>query len=274
MKLSTLFKKIALELTKLKYPSYLKKVVQARIHDFDILVLANEDVGRSIAVFHRYEKRDSDLLKLIIKDGDVCIDAGANIGFYTLLMAGATPTGTVHSFEPMPLNWHLLNASVCLNGMKNIILNNVALGEKRGNSSFSASVDGAYSSMVDVGRKKESEKIIVSVETLDDYLAESNVQRVNIMKVDVEGAEGLVLNGARKLFSSDNKPRLVLLELFDENFKFYNTSVSDLCVVMKGYAYQAYVLVDSGAIEAFEERHYNKFYNVFFVLDVSTLKIK
>lgn len=274
MILAKIFNRLAMELIKLKYPSDIQKVVQAKVHNFDILVLANEDVGRSIAVYKKYEKRDSDLLKSIINDGDVCIDAGANVGFYTLLMATVTPNGMVHSFEPMPLNWYLLNASVCLNGLKNISLNKMALGQERGNSSFSAAVDGAYSSMVDVGRKGEASKIIVSVETIDEYITEQAIDKVDIMKVDVEGAEGLVLAGARKLFLSDKKPRLVLLELFDENFRYYNTSIADVCVVMEEYGYLAYVVLDSGLIETFESKHYNKYYNVFFVLDVSTLKIQ
>jgi FkbM family methyltransferase len=266
------FNKVVLEIIKLIYPPDTQKIVQAKIHGFDILVLANEDVGRSIAVFHRYEKRDSDLLKSIIKDGDVCIDAGANVGFYTLLMAKSTPNGVVHAFEPMPLNWHLLNASLHLNGIKNVCLNNRALGKERGESSFSASVDGAYSSMVNVGRKKEAEQLIVAVETIDDYMSEYNIDQIDIMKVDVEGAEGLVLTGAKKLFLCDKKPRLVLLELFDENFKFYDTSISNICRTMEAYGYSAHVRLKNGLITPYKERHYNNYYNVFFVLDIAILK--
>ena len=95
----------------------------------------------------------------------------------------------------------------------------------------------------------------------------NDLTRIDIMKIDVEGAEKLVLDGARNILSNNLvKPRLVLMELFDKNFDLFGTSIDDVVNVMKLYKYKAFV-IDGNDKSVFCPRHYNKIYNVFFELE-------
>src|SRR5262245_18156961 len=112
-----------------------------------------------------------------------------------MLMARRAPRGAVHDFEPVALIWHLLCAGATLNGFQHVVANCSAIGSEEGTASFSRSADGLYSSLIPVGRKPEAARTTVRVETLAGYLGRSGLARVDVLKVDVEGAEGLVLDG-------------------------------------------------------------------------------
>jgi hypothetical protein len=83
----------------------------------------------------------------------------------------------------------------------------------------------------------------------------------------VEGAERMVLDGAREIFTNPiMRPRLVLLEMYDKHFELYKTSISDLIVMMKEYGYKGFCF-DQGIKVEFRPEHYNKNCNVFFELN-------
>lgn len=264
--LNKLVGKIAIEGSKLLYPSKKKKVAQITIEGRENIVWVNEDVGRQMFCFRQYEPRESAFLSRIIKNADICFDVGANTGHFTNLMAAKATDGEVHSFEPLLLNWHLLNVSVAINKFKNVTINNTALGERVGEVNFSSSSDSAYSSLKSTGRQFEDENIQVNMDTIDNYVNKKKLPRVDVMKVDVEGAEGLVIVGAKELLADAAlRPRVVLLELFDPNHKAYNTSVSEIVSGMMHFGYSPLVFTGPNRLEKFEAKHYNRFFNVLFI---------
>ena len=91
-----LLRKIAHRASLAFVPQAKARVVQARIADYELLVLANEDVGRQIAYLGRYEAADSALLASLVRPDDICVDVGANVGYYTGLPS------------PYPYAWSLL----------------------------------------------------------------------------------------------------------------------------------------------------------------------
>lgn len=240
-------------------------VSHVKIHGHEMLVLENEDVGRQIVTLGVYEENDACYLLSNIKSNAVCFDVGANVGYYTLLMAKNAPEGSVHAFEPVPLNHHLLSASMLINGYENISINRMALGASDGVIEFSQSSDGAYSSIYDVGRKREKKKISVPITTIDHYVEKNKIRRIDVMKVDVEGAEKMVLDCAKNIMSNrEMRPTLVMLELFDQNFKPYNTSVDDVIGLMKCYGYSPYYVDRAGVKKPFDSKLSNIFVNIFF----------
>jgi FkbM family methyltransferase len=229
-------------------------------------VLANEDVGRQIAIIGQYERLDARYLSSQVRPTDVCVDVGANTGFYTMMMAAASPLGSVHAFEPDPLNWHLLCAGVAINAFSNVRPNNVAVGRVAGTASFSISTDGAYSSLIPTGRKPEARTANVPVESLDGYLERTGTTGVDIMKVDVEGAEKLVVEGARGLLTAaDRRPRVVLLELYDRNLGSFGTHISEVVDLMQECEYMPFYASRRGGLVPFTEADHNRAYNVFFL---------
>lgn len=245
------------------------KVVQAKISGFELLVLANEDVGREIVYLGRYEARDSAFLAALIRPDDVCFDVGANTGFYTVLMARRASGGRVHSFEPVAFNWHLLNCNVALNGLANVCVSQCALGDKVGAVEFSQSTDGAYSSLIAVGRRPEERRVEVRIDTLPNYLQRHGIARVDVVKIDVEGAESLVLEGAKAVFENPQfAPRVAMIELFDGNLRAYGSSGAAIMATMRDYGYQAYCASTiDGHAEPFDPQRHQAIYNVFFARD-------
>ena len=249
------------------YPADQASIVQTTVRGAKMLVLANEDVGRRILLLRQYEPRDADLLARLIRPDDRCFDIGGNTGYYTMLMARAASKGEVHAFEPVPLNWHMLCSGVLLNKFTHVTVNKCAVGTSDGEMSFSEATDGAYSSLVPVGRKAERAQHTVSVRSLDSYLEEHAIPRIDVMKVDVEGAEPMVLEGAVGLLSDSHKrPRAIMMELHDTNLAAYGTTVFAMIAKLKALGYGAYVAPPDGAPRAFRDSDCNVHINVFFVV--------
>jgi FkbM family methyltransferase len=230
-----------------------------------ILVRADEDVGHAIYFLREFEPQESTFVYKNTRESDICVDIGANIGFYTLGLAKRANRGAVHSFEPVPLNCHVLMVNVLANGLSNAVINNCAVGDINGEVDFCIARDGAYSSLVDTGRKTVVETAKTPMVTLDSYRSDRKLPRVDILKVDVEGAEPAVIRGAANLLADpERRPRLVMLELFEPMLRQFGCTIEESVTVMRSYGYEPFVFVD-GRLVPFSEQHYNRFYNVLFL---------
>jgi FkbM family methyltransferase len=247
-------------------PQDRRQVRHFRTAGFELLAFANEDVGRKIWLTGKFEAAETAFFASKIKAGDVCFDVGGNVGYMAMLFALYAKEGAVHVFEPIPLNASLVTTNTRLNGFKNVVVNNVAVSNAEGTVVFNVSADSAYSSMIDTGRKKALEQIVVPTVTLDKYVAKNAIGRVDVLKVDVEGAEPLVIDGATGLLADASKrPRLVLLELFDVNLKPFDSTVLKLVEKMRGFGYRAVTLSNGLPID-FVPEIANLEPNIFFLL--------
>jgi len=218
-----------------------KALRQTNINGYQMLIPVDEDIGRQIYYSGEYEKNESTFVKELLRETDVCFDVGANVGYYTLLMAAQARKGMVHSFEPIPFNYHLLCSSVLLNGFENVVPNCCALGNREGECEFAVAKDSGLSSFVDTGRNPVTATRRVRVTTLDRYCAQQRVERVDFLKIDVEGAEGLVLEGSRHILRDPNsRPRAILLELFQPNLAKYGTQAEQLMGLLQAQGYRAF----------------------------------
>jgi FkbM family methyltransferase len=240
--------------------------MQSRINGYSLLVLANEDVGRDILFIRSYEAGETQYLANFISRSSVCFDVGANIGYFTLLMAKHAPLGKVYAFEPIPLNAFLLRASIELNKYENIEVNCIGVGADSVDVTFTQSTDSAYSSIQDTERKPVERTFQVPMTTLDSFVGKRNITSIDLLKVDVEGAEGLVIQGSKRLLDDPNRrPRLVLMELFDDNLVKFNTGSSSIVETMIEFGYQAFCLNPDSELVPFDEQALGQVYNVFFL---------
>ena len=144
----------------------------------------------------------------------VFIDVGANIGKYTIKIGNSLKmNGRVISFEPENDNFEMLKKNAKLNNLKNTTLINKALSDKKGKLKlYLAKGNLGHHSLVEkVGEKYEE----VEVDTLDNILKELKISKVDLIKIDVEGAENLVLKGALKTLENSH-PKIVF-EAWDKN---------------------------------------------------------
>ncbi|MDQ3200263.1 MAG: FkbM family methyltransferase, partial [Verrucomicrobiota bacterium] len=162
-------------------------------------------------VFKSYADRaERQLLRRLLANGSIVIDAGANIGVYSqFLSACVGPAGVVHSFEPDPLNCERLRTA--LSGFSNIRINKLAVSDQTGDSLLYVSDDlnvdhRAYPS-------PDEDRRTVSIETtrLDDYVADKG--RVDLLKLDIQGYELHALRGAQRVLA-DNPAIKILFEFW------------------------------------------------------------
>lgn len=138
----------------------------------------------------------------VLAPGDVLVDIGANIGYFARIGAKLVgEQGTVHAFEPMPEALRVLKENI--KGIPNIQLHEVALSAEQGTGEFSVNKHGDTSSL---GRHPGALRTIrVSIDTLNNVLQTAN--RIDVIKIDVEGYELEVLRGAKKVLAR-HKPLL------------------------------------------------------------------
>lgn len=163
-------------------------------------------VGHTVARTGSYEPEVSAALRGRLSPGATFVDVGANIGWFSLLAAGLVgPAGRVLAVEPNPLNVALLERSAKDNGFDNIEVLCVALAETAG--VVALETDGSNGRVIPVDGPPDKPfraSFVVAAEPLDDLLAKAGITRVDVMKVDVEGAEPMALRGARRALERDH----------------------------------------------------------------------
>jgi FkbM family methyltransferase len=142
-----------------------------------------------------------------IARGAVCVDVGAQAGYFTLLMADlAGPEGRVHAVEPLPSNVALLTANVALNGLSpRVSVHAVALGN---DAQGEITLRPAYPGSMNAARVPDGtpDALRVAATTLDRLLGD--LPRLDVMKIDAEGAEHAILEGGDALLAR-HRPLLV-----------------------------------------------------------------
>jgi len=246
------------------FPQDKEKIVQTNYRHVDMLVRANEDVGKAI-LSNIFESEEISYIQKELSNDAVFIDVGANTGFFTLLIASKSKKIKVHAFDPIKLNISLLSASIEINDFTNIVVNQTCVGDYDGTVEFSISSDSAYSSILDSGRKTELKKILIPITRLDTYISNMNIKKIDFIKIDVEGAEKLVIQGASKIFSDSMlRPRLMMIELYDANLNAFKTSVIEIIDLLALKGYQPFILLNSKLTPFKYDIHANKLYNIFF----------
>ena len=171
---------------------------------------ADYAVGHTVARTGSYEPEVSATLRQLIAPGATFVDIGANIGWFSLLAAALVgPTGRVIAIEPNPRNVALLRESAKDNGFDNIDVVAVALGERPGAAALET--DGSNGRLIPVDgppAQAVEASFVVATYPLDTVLNEVGASRVDAIKIDVEGAEPLVLRGATRTIS-ESRPLLV-----------------------------------------------------------------
>ena len=201
---------------------------------------------QSVFFLGEYERAVTDVISSVVQIEDVCLDVGANFGWYTILLNQICRSGEVHAFEPMPgvfgelkRNWELAGEPA------NVRLNNVALGDEAKIIDIHqfANLPSGFSSFATAG-KAVQETFSVPMTTLNSYLIENNVRDVDFMKIDIEGAELMFLKGATKLFEQKTPP-VIMAEMALATTDGFGYLPNDLIEFLRGRAaYKFYALND------------------------------
>lgn len=189
-----------------------------------------------------YEKQLVDFLNPLVK-GKIFFDVGANIGAYTLTLAKSA--AQTYSFEASASNAAILRNFVGLSKLKNIEVTNKAVSNKTGEmiQLFSSTDTGGNNTQFhDFGKGSETVPTI----TLDQFCADSNIDQVGVIKIDIEGSELAAFQGAHNLLSKCRP--ILLVEFHAVVAKQANWELVELYNLLKSYHYNVFELDRKGLI--------------------------
>ncbi|HVS71490.1 MAG TPA: FkbM family methyltransferase [Phycisphaerae bacterium] len=192
-----------------------RKPFLAPVGSHQFLIDLDERVSRTLYLYGTFEETITDLLPKLIEPGDLVVDAGANFGYFTILAAAATgPTGKVFAVEPDPRNIERLLTVLRANHAMNVTHVREGFFDRAGTVTFHLSTNAednlGSSSIIQHGEGRATMEIPVT--TLDQFAAEQGIEKIDLLKMDIEGAEPEALAGARDLIAG-RRIRKLLLEM-------------------------------------------------------------
>jgi len=201
-------------------------------------------------IFKAYADRaERKLLQKVLFPGAVTVDAGANIGIYSeFLSLCVGPEGVVHSFEPCPDNFMRLRCAT--RKLPNVSLCPAAVGERSGETMLDLAdklnVDHRAYATEENGRRA----LQVGMVALDDYFKPG--QRVDLLKLDVQGYELHALQGAKRIVNENREIKL-LLEFWPCGLKQAGANWAELIEMLEGFSMNVMFVRADGLIP-FEAR--------------------
>jgi len=210
----------------------------------ELLLSPHYWIDRHIVAFGVYDDELSRFLAGHVRPGDVCLDVGANIGVVTLQLARQVgPAGIVHAFEPLPTARDRLRQHVERNKFTGIAsIHAVALTDRSGEATFHFASDEeenqGMGSLVSTVNQVARFTQTVALSTLDEFARE--LQRIDLIKVDVQGSEVALLEGGRQTLQR-LAPDL-LLEVSHEDLRQGGTSSRALCLLLAELGYEIFLL--------------------------------
>ena len=182
-----------------------------------------------------------------IRPGNRVLDLGANVGLFTLLFARCVgPSGMVYAFEPGPLSTALLTANVILNGYQNVIIERAAVTDRSGDVSLYVCSSGESDNRI-AGMGHEhlhGSRVTVRGIALDDYFGAGEC--VDVVKMDIQGAEQVALHGMEKLLSRSPNIQIVM-EYMPASPAFCHTSPREFLAYIRSLGLNFYDLPEGGS---------------------------
>jgi FkbM family methyltransferase len=203
-----------------------------------------------------YEPDVSNILVKVLGEGDVVLDIGANVGFFTVLAARLVgPAGHVVAFEPDAANLARLRGNLVLNDIANVTVVEKAATNQEGQVRFFINSDNSGGNALwDPGQFPGNAKslaspvsLAVAATTLDAECARLRLRAPKLIKIDTEGADQLVLEGARALLARRTTP-FVIAELHEFGLAKMGCSQQSLRGLMEGFGYATFALSYGGAL--------------------------
>jgi FkbM family methyltransferase len=208
---------------------------------------SNDEVMRLLREGH-FESLEQAFLWLFLRPGDVVVDAGAHWGLYSVLAGRAANSQCeVHAFEPAEATVPYLRRNLALNGIKNVTVVTSALWSKSRLLGFNEIAgDLSSHSHVVTGNPREATHEISAVR-LSDYINSLKIETVTVAKIDTEGSEIEIINGAEDAILKGSLP-VLLVEFAELNLRAMGHTTKELEELLIRLGYTLYIL-DAGTLE-------------------------
>ena len=192
----------------------------------------------------------------------IIFDVGASLGLFIEVYKKMFEKKTIHSFEPIASEAHVLKEKY--KNEKNVFINNCAVGEKEGNVEFNITANSRMSSFKDLipnttwlkkfskiakvdDRNYITKKISTKVITLDDYAEKNNIKNIDILKIDTQGYEDKVLLGAKNLLKN-NRIKVIQLEIIFSEIYENPLQIYDVEKILIPNNYKLFGIENNGSL--------------------------
>lgn len=183
-------------------------IKECNVHGATVALDLSEHIQRSIYIGN-YERQETNWVKAYLGKGDTFLDVGANVGYFSLLASRIVGnTGSVISIEPSRNRFEILEQTIARNSLSNVKLFNLGLGAVSEQKVLPDPLLENYSPSFFAEGQGENVRIV----TLDELFPQMGVDHIDVLKMDVEGFEPYVLQGARSLLSQ-KKIKAILCEI-------------------------------------------------------------
>ncbi len=181
-------------------------------------------------ILHGYETGSLNVVQKLVRSGDVVVDAGANIGYFTLVFSTLVGNGAVHSVEPSPVSSAVLKKNVSFNKLSNVTVHQCALTEKEGEvtlylNDFNHADNRLYG-------KEGMKGVVVPAHPLDSFPELQT--RVDFIKMDIQGSECLALRGAKNIIAKNPSIKM-MLEFWPRGLANMGGSAEQLFDILRGF---------------------------------------
>lgn len=199
-------------------------------------------INLSIGEYEKIEKKfliNSEADTKVLNDGEIIFDIGANYGFYSLNIANKYPNSKIYAFEPIKYTFDILCENISINNLNNIIPYNFGFGKENTVAIFNFNQDNSGStSMINILERDDSEKIECPIYTLDSFVKKNNINKIDFIKCDVEGAEFFVFQGGKNIL--EKYIPIIFAEMLRKWSAKFGYHPNDIIMYMKNFGYSCF----------------------------------
>jgi FkbM family methyltransferase len=201
-----------------------------------------------------YEPSVVRYLRYSVQTGMVCLDIGANVGFYSLLLANKVgASGKVIAFEPTAKIFEILQQNITQNNLKNVAAEQLALYNYDGFIQFHEGPPqfDVYNTIGQINHPDAMSQSFnanrIPCMRLDSYVASHKLNQIDLIKIDVEGAELFVLQGMEQMLA-ENPNLIILFEFTDHTTCGFDYSARDIINWLRAKGYQLFGINSKGRL--------------------------
>lgn len=199
-------------------------------------------LGMFLRTKGEFEPVQTKLFLETLKEGNLVLDIGANVGYYTILASSIVgKKGIVYAFEPDPGNIALLQKNIALNNCTNVVVVEKALGDK--NEESQLAIDPGNPGESKLATHSNKNTISIQTITLDSFVKKYNISHIDVIKIDIEGAELLALSGGKESLSK-LKNSIIFSECNTKALKEFSKTPADLLAMLEQLEYTPYLLIN------------------------------
>jgi FkbM family methyltransferase len=188
-----------------------------------------------------YEPYETKLISNIISPGDVVLDIGANIGYYTVIFAKLVgQNGKVFAFEPEPTNFSLLQKNVSINGCSNVTVEQKAVSNRNERKKLYLNKENAGMHTIYKSQYADLDPVEIETISLDTYF-NNYTGKIDFIKMDIEGSEYTALEGMKTILQRQNSIKL-LVAFFPSAIREYGYEPEQYFDLLSSYGFRIYFI--------------------------------